>query len=855
MPTTPLEFAYDVFISYSHRDQTWVRDELLPGLEKAGLKVCIDYRTFRVGAPIVKEMERAVLTSRHTLLVLTPAYLDSAWTDFEALMIATLDPGSQKARLLPLLLQRCDLPIRIKYLGYADFTAPDDLTLSWQRLLKALSVSDGSSRQVQTPRLPQYEIPDEALERYYEQIVRQYGWIRIFGQTTPKPLREVFTDVYMLDKPTAQRRFDPDALREHLWEQDRGMSFRYEERLPAQQLLNRKNKFFILGKPGAGKTTFLKHLAVREAQRGKWGHCIGKIPIFVPLKQFVESGTTLFDFIVNQFAVCHFPNATPFVEPLLKAGRALVLFDGLDEVAKNVGPRTDRRGLVTKLIEQFSRQYDGCHIVITCRIAATEYMFDPDFTYLELADFAPDQVEAFVRNWFSDPAAPDRSAGLARRMLDELVRQEHRGIRDLARNPLLLTLLCLNYAETLSFPARRVEVYEEALDALLKKWDASRQIQRSSLYRNLSLGRKKQMFSRIAYDGFVQNEILFGQADLEARLKVYLAHVPEVPDAIDMDAEAVLAEIIEQHGIFAEQSRGLFSFAHLTFQEYYVAKHLSESPTPDALDSLMARMIDNKWREVFLLTASQLSDATSFLATFEVALHRLVAPRPRLVAWLRWIDEQAATSQVMYRRPATRFYYARVHARAYALAHALTLGPALDLDRTLDLDEALTNALGLDQALTDALNLDRDLASALTLAGDLANALDRDRKTMLKKISVLCLELDDTNLNTELSTLVVPSAEASRIIWSQFASQLGRIVKASRTRMLSRYRQLEAEAEALMKKGRGRFDLDLEDLELFFTCLKATRLFYDCLQLAYTPDRRAFEDRILLPPPLTNQEA
>ena len=111
-----------------------------------------------------------------------------------------------------------------------------------------------------------------------------------------------------------------------------------------------------------------------------------------------------------------------------------------------------------------------------------------------------------MRNWFWEPADRDRSAGLAERMLAESAEPENDGIRDLARNPLLLTLLCLNYAETLSFPARCVEIYPEALDALLKKWDASRQITRVSLYRTLSLGRRQQMFSRIAYDGFVQGK-------------------------------------------------------------------------------------------------------------------------------------------------------------------------------------------------------------------------------------------------------------------------------------------------------------------------------------------------------------
>ena len=73
--------------------------------------------------------------------MLTPAYLSSAWADFEALMIATLDPGSQQERLLPLLLEPCDVPIRIEYLGYADFAAPDDVALSWVRLLEALAAS------------------------------------------------------------------------------------------------------------------------------------------------------------------------------------------------------------------------------------------------------------------------------------------------------------------------------------------------------------------------------------------------------------------------------------------------------------------------------------------------------------------------------------------------------------------------------------------------------------------------------------------------------------------------------------------------------------------------------------------
>jgi CheY-like chemotaxis protein len=137
--TIALDFSYDVFISYSSKDQAWVRNKLLPRLEAAKLRVCIDFRDFQVGAPSVTEMERAVQTSRRILAILTPSYLGSDWTKFEHLMTSTLDPANQERRFIPLLKDRCERPLRIKYLTYVDFTSPDHLELSWKRLLEALA--------------------------------------------------------------------------------------------------------------------------------------------------------------------------------------------------------------------------------------------------------------------------------------------------------------------------------------------------------------------------------------------------------------------------------------------------------------------------------------------------------------------------------------------------------------------------------------------------------------------------------------------------------------------------------------------------------------------------------------------
>jgi hypothetical protein len=136
--TVDERFDYDVFISYSHADKQWVKEQLIPRLQDEKLKVCVDYRDFRPGSPSVKEMCRAVERSRKTMLVLTPNYLNSAWGEFERLMLQTNDPANQRRRLIPVLREKCDLPLEIEYLTHIDFTDPLELDIAWARLIDAL---------------------------------------------------------------------------------------------------------------------------------------------------------------------------------------------------------------------------------------------------------------------------------------------------------------------------------------------------------------------------------------------------------------------------------------------------------------------------------------------------------------------------------------------------------------------------------------------------------------------------------------------------------------------------------------------------------------------------------------------
>lgn len=126
----------DVFISYSSKDSDWVHKVLLPKLESHGFSVTIDFRDFRTGAFSVEEMERAVENNRHTILVFTPNYLDSEWTKFENVMAQTLDPAALQRKIVPVLREKCDIPLRLRVLVYRDLR--DEADTQWDLLMRDL---------------------------------------------------------------------------------------------------------------------------------------------------------------------------------------------------------------------------------------------------------------------------------------------------------------------------------------------------------------------------------------------------------------------------------------------------------------------------------------------------------------------------------------------------------------------------------------------------------------------------------------------------------------------------------------------------------------------------------------------
>ncbi|MEH2328161.1 NACHT domain-containing protein [Nostoc sp.] len=486
------------------------------------------------------------------------------------------------------------------------------------------------------PEINVYELVQEVREKIKPIIQQRCGTMRVLDMTKPIELNDIHTSVNILEKITGRQRLGIDELlqqRASIEDFERfGLSKITEERVLGLEAVEKYFKLMILGKPGAGKTTFLEYLAI-QCIKGEFQ--AERVPIFITLKDFAEPRNKpgLLQYITEQMSNC-----TSRIQDVITYGKALVLFDGLDEV------REEDSNRILNEIEQFSDRFHQNKFVMTCRIAAREYTFQR-FTEVEVADFNHEQIATFATNWLKGKAVKAESfiKGL----------KDNKPIQELATNPLLLTLLCLVFEESGDFPANRSELYKEGLDVLLKKWDGKRGIQRDQIYKKLSVQRKEDLLSKIALNTFEGGNYFFKQNQAEQYIIEYIRNLSDVdinPEMLQLDSEKVLKSIEYQHGLLIERAKGIYSFSHLTFHEYFTAREfiIARQSSVEAFQNLVSHINEKRWREVLLLAAGMSSSADYLLKFMKQQVDAIIADDNYLQQFMMYIAAKSTSVKVNY---------------------------------------------------------------------------------------------------------------------------------------------------------------------------------------------------------------
>jgi predicted NACHT family NTPase len=103
----------------------------------------------------------------------------------------------------------------------------------------------------------------------------------VIGTTEPIPIGEIFNDVYILEKPQAYRRFDIARLQE-LQQDPEKLGEGKRTRGLRVVVSENAHRLYILGKPGAGKTTFMKYLVHQTIIAEE----LTKLPILITLRDW-----------------------------------------------------------------------------------------------------------------------------------------------------------------------------------------------------------------------------------------------------------------------------------------------------------------------------------------------------------------------------------------------------------------------------------------------------------------------------------------------------------------------------------------------------------------------------------------
>jgi len=374
--------------------------------------------------------------------------------------------------------------------------------------------------------------------------------------------------------------------------------------------------FVILGDPGAGKSMLLQYLALEWAHRPTVELAANPIPLLIELKTFAENVRNgrcrdFLEYLDHGIGSCGRLDQRA-LQTALNQGNAFLELDGLDEIFD-----TPLRQITVNEIINFTVRYPLARVILTSRVVGYEQeaLRNAGFHHYILQDLERSQIRIFSERWHSLVFA-DKSEGAKYHARLRCAIDEATPVRELAQNPLLLTLMALlNRHQEL--PRDRSDLYEQASRLLLQQWDASRALQDPALFgKSFDYRDKQSMLRAVAFrmqtsaKGVAGN--IISAEDLNSTIADWLKSQGYVdPQSI---AERIIHQLSERNFILCFLGDEYYAFVHRTFLEFFCAwafswkfeKEKSYSIEDIQTEAFDAHWQDESWHEILRLIVGRL---------------------------------------------------------------------------------------------------------------------------------------------------------------------------------------------------------------------------------------------------------
>ncbi|PWQ95145.1 NACHT domain-containing protein [Leucothrix arctica] len=376
--------------------------------------------------------------------------------------------------------------------------------------------------------------------------------------------------------------------------------------MQADEALSQFERLFVRGPAGSGKTTLLQWFAVFAAARrleGNLAELNGCVPFLIKLRNFSDSELPAPEDFPKEASTAIAGNMPDrWVHEKLQSGNALILVDGLDEVAEV------RRGDVRRWLNDLTESFPKSRFLITSRPHAAEegWLNTDKFIDAELQDMGLDDTHEFIEHWHAAVAETTNNDNekLALQKLSDSLKSKllkNAAICRLATSPLLCALLCALHRQRIqNLPSDRIELYDLCIEMFMRR-DEERSIDATD-YVKLGTRQKESLLQNFAW-WMIRNEKT--TATPTETINCFQRHSKRLNRAPeDCDGKAVTKLFMQRIGIIRQLAHQKIDFPHRTFQEYLAAKAAIEE---DDLGTLVKNAHNDQWREVVILAAGLLS--------------------------------------------------------------------------------------------------------------------------------------------------------------------------------------------------------------------------------------------------------
>ncbi|NES00110.1 MAG: signal transduction protein [Symploca sp. SIO1B1] len=302
-----------------------------------------------------------------------------------------------------------------------------------------------------------------------------------------------------------------------------------------------------------------------------------------------------------------------FFEHWLKEGKALILLDGLDEVANPA-----KREEIVDKIRCFLGQFQQNRAIITSRPAGyrRDFFHTTEFPHYWLQKFDEERIQLFIEQWYNSRIRDPKEAQRFKDSLRDVLEEQQR-IQLLAQNPLLLTIIALIHRYEAYLPRKRYKLYDRAVKTLLTNWEKRKDVDEHWQLEYLTRDDLERLMQRLAYwihcqgdTGDKEGGTLIDRDKLISKLGKFIAKQKQLELYQAKEEAKRFVQLVQNRaGLLNEQGQDYYAFVHKTFQEYLAAEeiiYLQENNNfKKVLKHIQQYLHNPHWREVLLLLIAQ----------------------------------------------------------------------------------------------------------------------------------------------------------------------------------------------------------------------------------------------------------